>query len=81
MRPRPQTRLLEALQACEAEGDDAGRDMWRRRLYEYLHRVFLVRGGAAPRPDSCVCRAPWPVLCSKPSRHAPTRGCALPTPC
>ncbi|GBF95415.1 hypothetical protein Rsub_08377 [Raphidocelis subcapitata] len=34
--------LLEALQACEAEGDDAGRELWRRRLFDYLHRAFHV---------------------------------------
>lgn len=36
-------RLLEALQACEAEGDAAGRELWRRRIYDYLQRVFQVR--------------------------------------
>eukprot|EP00775_Hariotina_reticulata_P006761 gene6761-6978_t len=34
--------LLDALSAAEAQGDEALRETWRRRLFNYLHKVFQV---------------------------------------
>lgn len=38
--------LLAAMQAAESSGDESGRETWRRRLYEYLNRVFRADPGA-----------------------------------
>lgn len=34
--------LLDAMSVCESEGDAAGQQIWRRRLFRYLDKVFQV---------------------------------------
>jgi hypothetical protein len=39
--------LIMAMEEAEREGDQGGKEVWRRRLHTYLHRLFLVRGVGA----------------------------------
>jgi hypothetical protein len=34
--------LLDAMAVAEGEGDPEGRETWRRRLFNYLDKVFMV---------------------------------------
>jgi hypothetical protein len=35
--------LLDAMSACESKGDEADREVWRHRLFNYLDKAFGVR--------------------------------------
>lgn len=37
--------LLDAMSVCESKGDEADREVWRHRLFNYLDKAFGV--GAA----------------------------------
>lgn len=34
--------LLDAMSVCESKGDEADREVWRHRLFNYLDKVFAV---------------------------------------
>lgn len=35
--------LLDAMSVCESKGDEADREVWRHRLFNYLDKAFGVR--------------------------------------